>query len=88
MDKYLNVFLYHQDTVAAKISVSLLRHTDIVPCDKGFYEAGMAAKVKPVNMQYFVEFVRETLRVTFFSSTECWNGKHGIRFLKSFLGHK
>ena len=38
--------LFHQDSIAAQISVSLLRHTDIIPCDKGFYEAGMAAKVK------------------------------------------
>ena len=34
-----------QDTLAAKLSVSLLRHSDIVPCDKAFYEAGVAAKV-------------------------------------------
>ncbi|XP_062822761.1 intraflagellar transport protein 172 homolog isoform X1 [Anolis carolinensis] len=32
------------DTMAAKLSVSLLRHTDIIPVDKAFYEAGMAAK--------------------------------------------
>lgn len=32
------------DTVAAKLSVSLLRHTDFIPADKAFYEAGLAAK--------------------------------------------
>ncbi|KAH0622981.1 hypothetical protein JD844_025935 [Phrynosoma platyrhinos] len=32
------------DSVAAKLSISLLRHTDIVPADKAFYEAGTAAK--------------------------------------------
>ncbi|XP_067032279.1 intraflagellar transport protein 172 homolog isoform X2 [Acropora muricata] len=32
------------DTLAAKLSISLLRHSDIVPCDKAFYEAGVAAK--------------------------------------------
>nr|XP_020664000.1 intraflagellar transport protein 172 homolog [Pogona vitticeps] len=32
------------DTVAAKLSISLLRHTEIVPADKAFYEAGTAAK--------------------------------------------
>ncbi|KAF7235879.1 hypothetical protein EYD10_17309 [Varanus komodoensis] len=32
------------DTVAAKLSISLLRHTEIIPADKAFYEAGMAAK--------------------------------------------
>lgn len=35
-----------QDTVAAQLSVSLLRHTDLLPADKAFYEAGMAAKVR------------------------------------------
>lgn len=34
-----------QDTVAAKLSVSLLRHTELLPADKAFYEAGIAAKV-------------------------------------------
>ena len=33
------------ETVAAKLSVSLLRHIDIVPADKAFYEAGMQCKV-------------------------------------------
>lgn len=42
----VNCMLFYQDTIAAQISISLLRHTDIIPCDKGFYEAGMAAKVK------------------------------------------
>ncbi|RLV86206.1 hypothetical protein DV515_00015928 [Chloebia gouldiae] len=32
------------DTVAAQLSISLLRHTDLLPADKAFYEAGMAAK--------------------------------------------
>ncbi|XP_027053913.1 intraflagellar transport protein 172 homolog [Pocillopora damicornis] len=32
------------DTLAAKLSTSLLRHSDIIPCDKAFYEAGVAAK--------------------------------------------
>lgn len=32
------------DTLAAKLSISLLRHSDIVPGDKAFYEAGVAAK--------------------------------------------
>ncbi|KAL4649200.1 hypothetical protein GN956_G7681 [Arapaima gigas] len=31
-------------TVAAKLSISLLRHTEIIPADKAFYEAGLAAK--------------------------------------------
>lgn len=35
-----------QDTLAAKLSISVLRHSDTVPCDKAFYEAGLAAKVR------------------------------------------
>ncbi|KAG1963505.1 intraflagellar transport protein [Pimephales promelas] len=31
-------------SVAAKLSVSLLRHTELFPADKAFYEAGLAAK--------------------------------------------
>ncbi|KAE8286539.1 Intraflagellar transport protein 172-like protein [Larimichthys crocea] len=30
--------------VAAKLSVSLLRHTELVPADKAFYEAGLACR--------------------------------------------
>ncbi|XP_005107698.1 intraflagellar transport protein 172 homolog isoform X2 [Aplysia californica] len=32
------------ESVAGKLSVSLLRHTDVVPADKAFYEAGMTCK--------------------------------------------
>ncbi|CAB4017982.1 intraflagellar transport 172 homolog [Paramuricea clavata] len=42
------------DSIAAQISVSLLRHTDIIPCDKGFYEAGMAAKNAGMENMAFV----------------------------------
>ncbi|KAK2158150.1 hypothetical protein NP493_1800g00020 [Ridgeia piscesae] len=31
-------------TVAAKLSISMLRHTDIIPADKAFYEAGVMCK--------------------------------------------
>ena len=33
------------ETVATKLSVSLLRHTDIVPADRAFFEAGVMCKV-------------------------------------------
>lgn len=36
--------------VAAKLSVSLLRHTELVPADKAFYEAGVACRVRPRTM--------------------------------------
>ena len=32
--------------IATKLSVSLLRHTDLIPADKAFYEAGMMCKVR------------------------------------------
>ncbi|XP_037837544.1 intraflagellar transport protein 172 homolog [Kryptolebias marmoratus] len=31
-------------SVAAKLSVSLLRHTELIPADKAFYEAGLACR--------------------------------------------
>lgn len=33
--------------MSAKLSVSLLRHTELVPADKAFYEAGLACRVSP-----------------------------------------
>ena len=39
--------------LATKVSVSLLRHSDIMPADKSFYEAGIAAKnVGWLNMAF------------------------------------
>jgi len=32
-------------SVAAKLSVAMLRYTDIIPVDKAFFEAGQMAKV-------------------------------------------
>uniref|UniRef100_A0A3Q3IYM6 Intraflagellar transport protein 172 homolog n=1 Tax=Monopterus albus TaxID=43700 RepID=A0A3Q3IYM6_MONAL len=32
------------ETVAVKLSVSLLRHTELIPVDKAFYEAGLACR--------------------------------------------
>ncbi len=41
------------DVIAAKLSISLLRHSDIIPADKAFYEAGiMCQKVKWDNMAF------------------------------------
>lgn len=33
--------------LVAKITVSMLRYTDILPADRAFYEAGSQAKVSP-----------------------------------------
>lgn len=33
------------EELATKIAISLLRHTDIIPADKAFYEAGMMCRV-------------------------------------------
>ena len=44
--------MFQQDTLAAKLSISLLRHSDIIPCDKAFYEAGVAAKVSERSLSH------------------------------------
>jgi len=31
--------------IAAKLAVSMLRHTDVIPADKAFYEAGVMCRV-------------------------------------------
>ncbi|XP_012868986.1 PREDICTED: intraflagellar transport protein 172 homolog [Dipodomys ordii] len=36
--------IHQLQTVAARLSISLLRHTQLLPADKAFYEAGTAAK--------------------------------------------
>ncbi|XP_043931402.1 intraflagellar transport protein 172 homolog isoform X2 [Protopterus annectens] len=41
-------------TVAAKISISLLRHIELIPVDKAFYEAGMAAKAQGWENMAFI----------------------------------
>ena len=38
------------DTIAAKLSISLLRHTDLIAADKAFYEAGMTCQVSNEKM--------------------------------------
>ena len=39
-------FAHHQlVAIAAKLSVAMLRYTDIIPVDKAFFEAGQMAKV-------------------------------------------
>ncbi|CRK95654.1 CLUMA_CG009112, isoform A [Clunio marinus] len=40
--------------IAAKISIALLRYTDIIPCDKGFYEAGMDLRQQGRESEAFV----------------------------------
>ncbi|KAK3595246.1 hypothetical protein CHS0354_010853 [Potamilus streckersoni] len=42
------------DTIAAKLAVSLLRHTDVIPADKGFYEAGMMCRAVGWDNMAFV----------------------------------
>ncbi len=46
-----------QETVA-KLSVALLRHSDIIPADKAFYEAGAAARDVEWNNMALVFFNR------------------------------
>lgn len=40
------------DTIATKLAVSLLRHTDVIPADKAFFEAGMMCRVSMVLQSY------------------------------------
>ncbi|CAH1772611.1 unnamed protein product [Owenia fusiformis] len=42
------------DTIACKLAVSLLRHTEIIPADKAFYEAGMLCKATGQENAAFV----------------------------------
>ena len=37
--------------ISAKLIISLVRHCDVIPCDKAFYDAGMAAKVCVVDVR-------------------------------------
>ena len=37
------------DPIAAKLSISLLRHIDLIPADKAFYEAGLMCQVINLN---------------------------------------
>ncbi|XP_065171784.1 intraflagellar transport protein 172 homolog [Atheta coriaria] len=40
--------------IGTKISVALLRYTDIIPADKGFYEAGLDLRAEGRNSEAFV----------------------------------
>lgn len=39
--------------IATKLAVSLLRHSDIIPADKAFYEAGIMCKVGQMHTYMF-----------------------------------
>ncbi|KAI2522819.1 intraflagellar transport 172 [Homo sapiens] len=51
------------ETVAARLSVSLLRHTQLLPVDKAFYEAGIAAKAVGWDNMAFI-FLNRFLDLT------------------------
>lgn len=42
------------EQLVAKLSVSLLRHTDIVPADKAFFEAGIHCRAVGMDNMAFV----------------------------------
>ncbi len=54
----MSIFSTSTQETAAKLSVSLLRHSDVVPADKAFYEAGAAARDVGWNNMAFVFFNR------------------------------
>ncbi|KAM9354646.1 intraflagellar transport protein 172 homolog isoform 1-T1 [Pholidichthys leucotaenia] len=43
-------------SIAAKLSVSLLRHTELIPADKAFYEAGLACRAVGWENMAFIFF--------------------------------
>ncbi|XP_014243162.1 intraflagellar transport protein 172 homolog [Cimex lectularius] len=47
-------YLSNTDKLVAKISISLLRYSDIIPADKAYFEAGMDAKEVGMNTDAFV----------------------------------
>ncbi|XP_075772378.1 intraflagellar transport protein 172 homolog [Pelodiscus sinensis] len=51
------------EVVATKLSISLLRHTDLVPADKAFYEAGTAARAVGWDNMAFI-FLNRFLDLT------------------------
>lgn len=61
------------DNIATNISVSLLRHTDIIPADKGFYEAGVDTKVGMSTQQVANEITQFFTRHTLFVTVECFH---------------
>lgn len=40
-------------TLVSKLLVALLRYTDIIPADKAYYEAGIAAQVRTKSFRHF-----------------------------------
>jgi len=52
------------EIVAAKLSVSLLRHTDVIPADRAFYEAGIMCKVRALTT---------TLSLLALHTAQCFN---------------
>lgn len=75
-----------QISIAAKLSVSLLRHTELVPADKAFYEAGLACRVSPTSLAAFKHSCCEPLSHTFLSTWQAvgWENMAFI-FLNHFL---
>ena len=57
--------------IAAKLAVSLLRHTDIIPADKAFYEAGVMCKVRKYSVLYSLPVSRIV------SNTRCLPYRNG-----------
>lgn len=45
-------------TLVVKILVALLRYTDIIPADKAYYEAGIAAQVRKIRIRCFDRIVQ------------------------------
>jgi intraflagellar transport protein 172 len=45
------------ESLAAKLSIALLRFTDVIPSDKAYYEAGMDAKVNKFHEMFMETYI-------------------------------
>ena len=73
------------ETIAARISISLLRYADLLPADKTFYEAGVKAKVISHFLKKNIYQISFTLYLFF--SSEYGLGQFSFCTSKSLFGH-
>ncbi len=50
--------------LSVKLSLALLRHTDIIPADKAFYLAGMACNVRLAIYVFSLLFIQKELNLS------------------------
>lgn len=68
------------ESLAAKLSIALLRFTDLIPSDKAYYEAGMDARVfnlHEISKSQIIKLRALGVRV----------GQRGVRVFEPAAGH-